>query len=821
MRYDTVDLRQTELQNVKANALASAPTNPVAGQLYYSTATNTLLAWNGTTWLDLTKQGTVTGVTATSPVTSTGGTAPVIALSDSGVTAGSYAKVTVSAKGLVTAGGSLTAADIPNHDWSKITSGKPTTLAGYGITDGITNFYDTPVFNNGVNIMAGNSTDISYMIDGNAILGMFDADYNNLYLNVYRDGGDLATNFPFVQIYGNIVNNGNVAAQNFTSTVATGAAPFNVSSTTKVNNLHADMVDGFHFDQALLTTSSPTFANLTIGSAGNVAFGGGSLVTYNSGSSYLTFLAGSGGFSIANNANNKTLLNINGSTGGVSTLNNILDDGTTGQAKLKSLMVLPTTTLGSTAGNSLVMSTIQGTASTNGVMLETKLVRGTAGSDWQTAILRLQKKTDATLQQFIDFTPGGDINLDVSYGGANAVGMYVFGNGGYTAKVIPYAPGGSYNPIVQTGDTVFTGGGTGPSTSNYLVIAPWSGTSAGIRMKGDGTVVTKNNILDDGSGNMKLNNGTIDTPEIRFHDPVNNTYSFIDQVNETFRVIASYRGGSTKDILNIYIPNNQTTIYGDAILAQQNGTASNNWSSALIMQARNSSGTVKYGVVQTDPDGNLYLNQSGLGNGVVKTKNNVLDSGSGDAYVTGSLSALGLVNRGFDFILGSGDQTSRGNSGGSRVLVKDIYGGSSVIKMNFAGDFPGGVIVEGPSLTTQGSLTTNGVINAYGSMEIGSLTVASSPYIDFHSSGNNIDFDTRIISTGGNASSGQGQLTLYASSYQLVNGSYSAIVKVGAGTPEGVITAPVGSLYLRTDGGAGTTLYVKQSGTGNTGWVGK
>lgn len=41
------------------------------------------------------------------------------------------------------------------------------------------------------------------------------------------------------------------------------------------------------------------------------------------------------------------------------------------------------------------------------------------------------------------------------------------------------------------------------------------------------------------------------------------------------------------------------------------------------------------------------------------------------------------------------------------------------------------------------------------------------------------------------------------------------------GTPEGVVVAPVGSLAVRTDGGAGTTLYVKQSGTGNTGWVAK
>lgn len=43
----------------------------------------------------------------------------------------------------------------------------------------------------------------------------------------------------------------------------------------------------------------------------------------------------------------------------------------------------------------------------------------------------------------------------------------------------------------------------------------------------------------------------------------------------------------------------------------------------------------------------------------------------------------------------------------------------------------------------------------------------------------------------------------------------------GSGTPEGVVTAVVGSTFQRSDGGASTTLYVKQSGTGNTGWVAK
>ena len=44
----------------------------------------------------------------------------------------------------------------------------------------------------------------------------------------------------------------------------------------------------------------------------------------------------------------------------------------------------------------------------------------------------------------------------------------------------------------------------------------------------------------------------------------------------------------------------------------------------------------------------------------------------------------------------------------------------------------------------------------------------------------------------------------------------------GAGSPEGNLTAHIGSMYTRTDGGASTTLYVKESGVfTNTGWVAK
>ncbi len=49
----------------------------------------------------------------------------------------------------------------------------------------------------------------------------------------------------------------------------------------------------------------------------------------------------------------------------------------------------------------------------------------------------------------------------------------------------------------------------------------------------------------------------------------------------------------------------------------------------------------------------------------------------------------------------------------------------------------------------------------------------------------------------------------------------TVFITSGTGSPEGAVTAPVGSLYLRTDGGSSTTLYIKESGTGNTGWMAK
>ncbi len=47
-------------------------------------------------------------------------------------------------------------------------------------------------------------------------------------------------------------------------------------------------------------------------------------------------------------------------------------------------------------------------------------------------------------------------------------------------------------------------------------------------------------------------------------------------------------------------------------------------------------------------------------------------------------------------------------------------------------------------------------------------------------------------------------------------------IKWGMGSPESVVPANIGSVYLRFDGGTSTTLYIKTAGNGlATGWTAK
>lgn len=112
----------------KIKGTAVSATAPTSAQI---------LIYNGTQYTPSSFSGDAT-------ISATG----VLTLKNTG-TAGTYTKITTDAQGRVTSATTLSAADIPALDWTKITTGKPTTLSGYGITDSILNAGGTPSVQSG------------------------------------------------------------------------------------------------------------------------------------------------------------------------------------------------------------------------------------------------------------------------------------------------------------------------------------------------------------------------------------------------------------------------------------------------------------------------------------------------------------------------------------------------------------------------------------------------------------------------------------------------------------------------------------------------
>lgn len=131
MFFDGISIVEgSNIANLTVASGASFPAEPSLGELFFKISEG-MHVYDGTTWSLV---GTGSGSTYTAG-TGIDITLDVISLVSGVVSAGTYPKVTVDTYGRVTTGTTLSASDVPSLDWGKITSGKPTTLAGYGITD--------------------------------------------------------------------------------------------------------------------------------------------------------------------------------------------------------------------------------------------------------------------------------------------------------------------------------------------------------------------------------------------------------------------------------------------------------------------------------------------------------------------------------------------------------------------------------------------------------------------------------------------------------------------------------------------------------------
>lgn len=248
------------------------------------------------------------------------------------------------------------------------------------------------------------------------------------------------------------------------------------------------------------------------------------------------------------------------------------------------------------------------------------------------------------------------------------------------------------------------------------------------------------------------------------------------------------------------------------------------------------------GAALTSGSANVSLGrESGLG--LTSGSSNILfGSGAGASITTGSNNiVMGALN-GYSNSMGSASgnvllrgQASSGNNnvnilgsatvGSNSSIILGVNAGQVSIGYQasvFIGQGAGGSISASSNAiaigTNAGATTTstgNDMI-AIGTQALASATTRSSIVAIGSLAGQSNSF-SNIIALGNSAAADRANQFSLGSSVtsMLMNGRLYA---TGSGTPEGVVTANVGSIFQRTDGGINTTFYIKQSGTGNTGW---
>lgn len=200
-------------------------------------------------------------------------------------------------------------------------------------------------------------------------------------------------------------------------------------------------------------------------------------------------------------------------------------------------------------------------------------------------------------------------------------------------------------------------------------------------------------------------------------------------------------------------------------------------------------------------------------------------SGAGDRTVTGNLTVEGSASlntvsgstsaRSLTLSTASGSDAVAFSTSGARLRlgpgVNEYFSGSSG-SISCATDFNGAGYVL--SVTANGGFRSSGATAALlqgfpsdGASTVGVRIRAGTP----------LSTSGAAIATFENSTTPK--LVVDKDGNLRLGSTTGPRIVSGSGSPEGVVTAPVGSLYLRTDGGAGSTLWVKESGSGNTGWA--
>ena len=167
-------------------------------------------------------------------------------------------------------------------------------------------------------------------------------------------------------------------------------------------------------------------------------------------------------------------------------------------------------------------------------------------------------------------------------------------------------------------------------------------------------------------------------------------------------------------------------------------------------------------------------------------------------------------------------------------LIKSTGGGALTVKV---GSNTPMIFNSDGTISVSGAISSSSTFS--GTVIASSLVLRTSGFLDFGGgtsrlSAGSADGNMKITNSGG-TDFGMMQYGGTSSSYPAIKRSGTKIqirladdsnfgtveasnIRSGTGSPESAITAPVGTIYARTDGGTTDAAYLKTSGTGNTGW---
>jgi hypothetical protein len=246
------------------------------------------------------------------------------------------------------------------------------------------------------------------------------------------------------------------------------------------------------------------------------------------------------------------------------------------------------------------------------------------------------------------------------------------------------------------------------------------------------------------------------------------------------------------------------TVVGNSGTVTGTGTAGRlaQWSSSTGIEASNVTLTgptaartvtlpdANFTAARTDA-GQTFVGNQLFGTGSAITP--VLQLGATNTGIYGASNSVGLA--------GGGSNLALFAAGSSGVVTLGIWTSAGTYTMNAAGGGAGNPNRQGVNLTIGGGQSTgNGAAGEiiFQTTPAGSSGSAANAYSEALRVTQNVAGQTRVCFAG-----------------------TQVCDIIGSGSPEGVVSAAVGSTFRRADGGASTSLYVKESGSGNTGWVGK